>query len=425
MTTPVTESDSEQSQSEEATPRAILGDTKPVTETGVNPIGGVLLLAFFAWVLFFLGPVYLFMVFGLIIMIFLHELGHFMTAKWTGMKPTEFFIGFGSTIFAFKRGEVTYGVKAIPAGAYVRIIGMNNLDPVDPEDEDRAYMNKSYPRRMLVITAGSVMHMVQAFVIFVLLYAVIGVTQGMPGYDDSGWQISEVLEGSPAEEAGLLAGDRIVELDGTDVGWGDILVEVQDQAGETLTATIERGEQVFTVPITLATKSNGDGQIGVAREFSDERQTPGIGTGLDELGTAFTQSITGVPRIFSPSTLGGLAGDVASPREAAEQVQDSERPVGLIAVVGIAGGAGDYIFPLYLLGVVNMFIGIFNMVPLLPLDGGHAAIATYERIRSRRNKPYRADVAKLIPLTYAVVGVIAFIFFTTTILDIFLVTSSS
>ncbi|NDH11117.1 MAG: RIP metalloprotease [Actinobacteria bacterium] len=96
-----------------------------------------------------------FFVVALIVMIFMHELGHYLTARWTGMKVTEFFIGFGPRLWSFRKGETEYGVKGIPAGAYVRIIGMNNLDPVEPGDEQRSYRVKSWPRKMLVVSAGS------------------------------------------------------------------------------------------------------------------------------------------------------------------------------------------------------------------------------------------------------------------------------
>ncbi|HEY5698935.1 MAG TPA: site-2 protease family protein, partial [Acidimicrobiales bacterium] len=99
---------------------------------------------------------------SLIVMIFMHELGHYITAKRAGMKVTEFFIGFGPRIWSFQRGETEYGVKAIPAGAYVRIIGMNSLEEVDPADESRTYRQKSYPRRMSVAVAGSAMHFLMA-----------------------------------------------------------------------------------------------------------------------------------------------------------------------------------------------------------------------------------------------------------------------
>jgi hypothetical protein len=100
---------------------------------------------------------------GLLISVFLHEVGHFSTARLTGMKVTQFFMGFGPRVWSMRRGEVEYGVRALPLGAFVRIIGMNNIDEVEEADESRAYRSKSYPRRLLVITAGSLMHMLIAF----------------------------------------------------------------------------------------------------------------------------------------------------------------------------------------------------------------------------------------------------------------------
>ena len=120
---------------------------------------------------------------GIAVMIFFHELGHFITAKWTGMKATEFFLGFGPTLWSFRRGETEYGLKLIPAGAYVKIIGMHNLEEVDPADEPRAYRQKTYPRRVLVASAGSVMHFIMATVLFFICFAFIGVP------DENKWYV--------------------------------------------------------------------------------------------------------------------------------------------------------------------------------------------------------------------------------------------
>jgi hypothetical protein len=132
---------------------------------------------------------------ALVVMIFFHELGHYLTAKWSGMKVTEFFIGFGPKIWSFRRGETEYGLKAIPAGAYVRIIGMSNLEEVPPEEEVRTYRQQSYPKRMLVILAGSGMHFLMALVcIFALL---ISGTPGGTLFDEA--RIEAALD---AREAG-------------------------------------------------------------------------------------------------------------------------------------------------------------------------------------------------------------------------------
>src|SRR5688500_16533769 len=145
---------------------------------------------------------------ALIVMIFLHELGHYVTAKAAGMKVTEFFLGFGPKIWSFRRGETEYGVKAIPAGAYVRIIGMSNLEEVDPADEDRTYRAKSYGRRLSVAVAGSTMHFVMAFVLIFVVFAGFGVQ------DDSTWRIGTISKPSAAFDAGLQPDDRIVAVDG-------------------------------------------------------------------------------------------------------------------------------------------------------------------------------------------------------------------
>jgi RIP metalloprotease RseP len=132
----------------------------------VSPSGrftGIVMLLLLGWLAFNNIWTFVFVI-GLLISIFLHEVGHFSTARLTGMKATQFFMGFGPRVWSRTKGEVEYGVRALPLGAFVRIIGMNNIDEVEPEDESRAYRSKSYPRRLLVITAGSLMHMVIAFV---------------------------------------------------------------------------------------------------------------------------------------------------------------------------------------------------------------------------------------------------------------------
>ena len=140
----------------------------PTASIGLGIIA-VLLVALYMW-----SPWAFVFVIGLLISIFLHELGHFVTARWTGMKATQFFLFMGPKLWSFRRGETEYGLRAYPVGAFVRIIGMNNLDEVAPEDEPRAYRNKSYPRRMLVITAGSVMHILIAIALIFGVYAVNG-----------------------------------------------------------------------------------------------------------------------------------------------------------------------------------------------------------------------------------------------------------
>src|SRR3954453_753366 len=118
---------------------------------------------------------FLAVIFAIIAIVMLHELGHFVTAKWAGMKVTEYFFGFGPRLWSIKKGETEYGIKAVPLGGYVRILGMNNLEQVDPADEARTYRQKSYPRKLTVAAAGSFVHFLLAFLLLVVLWTAIGV----------------------------------------------------------------------------------------------------------------------------------------------------------------------------------------------------------------------------------------------------------
>src|SRR5690606_28521993 len=129
--------------------------------------------ALFVWLGFVNIWIFVFVV-GVVISIFLHEMGHYLTAKWTGMKVTQFFLFFGPRLWSFRCGETEYGVRALPLGAFVRIIGMNRMDDVEPADEGRSYRQQSFPKRLLVISAGSIMHILIAIVLLFAVYATQG-----------------------------------------------------------------------------------------------------------------------------------------------------------------------------------------------------------------------------------------------------------
>ncbi|MEK7409809.1 MAG: site-2 protease family protein [Actinomycetota bacterium] len=173
----------------------------PPAERGRVILGGGIIVALMVylgirniWTLMF--------VIGLLVSVLLHELGHFVTARRTGMKVTQFYMGFGPRLWSTVHNGVEYGVRVLPLGAYVRIIGMNNLDACDPADEPRSYRSQSYPKRMLVITAGSLMHIAIALVLFFGVYAVAG------RYAESGSVkvVGAPISRSPAQIAGIEAG---------------------------------------------------------------------------------------------------------------------------------------------------------------------------------------------------------------------------
>ena len=181
-------------------------DPPPTTAQAVT--GALAWVALFA-LLWNWSPWYVVFALGLAVSILLHEFGHFWTARRSGMKATQFFLGFGPRIWSTRRNGVEYGVRAIPLGGFVKIIGMTNLDDVDPADEAHTYREGSYPRRMWVITAGSVMHVIIALLLVLGVYVTAG------RYQETGrvW-IEWVSDDSPASRAGLQPDDVVISVDG-------------------------------------------------------------------------------------------------------------------------------------------------------------------------------------------------------------------
>ena len=352
---------------------------------------------------------------GLLVSVFLHEVGHFWTARRTGMKATQFFMGFGPRVFSFTRGETEYGVRALPLGAFVRIVGMNNLDDVEPEDEPRAYRSKSYPRRLLVITAGSLMHMVIAFVLFA------GVYMGTGGVVHSGRaEVLDMNKTSPAATAGIKLKDVIVAVDGDRIGSYDSLVESmkRHKPGDTVPVVVETDGVRRTINVTLAESETTPGRafLGVFATDWEYRKLgllPAAGRSAGDIGWTVRESVGSMFTVLNPVNSVRQLTDVNAPAD-----QRPTTVVGMSQVGGTVGRRDGLSGVLRLLAFVNVFVGAFNMIPLLPFDGGHAAMATYERLRSRKGRPYRADAAKMIPVATAVVGLMVILFVTGLYLDI-------
>ena len=378
---------------------------------GVVALIGVLGLFNIWWLVF---------VVGVLIAIFLHELGHYMTARWTGMKATQFFIGFGPRLWSFRKGETEYGVRALPLGAFVRIIGMNNMDEVPPEDEPRTYRSKSYPRRMLVISAGSLMHMLIAIVLLFTVYAIDGEITPTDGVE-----VRQVLVASPAAAAGLRADDVVVAIDGEQLQEPDDLGTIvqASRPGDTLVFVVVRDGARITLPVVIDANDDqssplfGKPYVGVsssqAFETLDHSVPAAAANAVLDIFPTSWEMTKGVVKVLNPVN---IVTHLAGTNEDLET-----RPTTLVGVTSVSDDVGDsegLIGILYLLAVLNVFVGVFNMFPLLPLDGGHAAIATYERLRERNGQRYHADVSKMMPFAMAVITMLMFLFVAGLYLDI-------
>ena len=383
--------------------------------------------ALFVWLAFVNIWMFVFVV-GLVISIFLHELGHYLTAKWTGMKVTQFFLFFGPRLWSFRRGETEYGVRALPLGAFVRIIGMNRMDDVEPGDEARSYRQQSFPKRLLVISAGSIMHILIAIVLLFGVYS----TQGeITAQDEPRVIVGAAAQELPAWAAGIRDNDEIVSVGGTPITTSIELGETVRtfEPGDVVDLVVIRDGGTLTIPVGLGANTSvpesdplfGTALLGV-RSFSPPlyQQHGIVGSATNAVSDIFPvswESTKGIVKVLNPVNL-------------VEQLTDTEnadpagRPTtiyGITTVSDDVGEAGGLAGVLYMLAILNVFVGVFNMMPLLPLDGGHAAIAAYERIQEKRRRMtgrYFADVERLMPFAMGVIVVLAMLMFTGLYLDI-------
>ncbi len=395
---------------------------EPVDEPAAGWTGalaGVVILGLMVWLAVTNLWMFVFAV-GILVSVFLHETGHFVTARMTGMKATQFFLGFGPRLWSFRRGETEYGVRALPLGAFVRIIGMNNMDEVPPADEARTYRQQSYPKRMLVITAGSLMHLLIAVVLLFVVYSTRGELVEAPGAE-----VGTVIANGPADEAGIRTGDVIVSIDGTQVDDPEALGAAvrSHEPGDLVALVVVRDGAETTITAGLGTNTDessplfGAALLGVNSRTAAEWEPMSIGSAavssVTDLLPVTWESTKGVVQVLNPvnivNHLSGESDDIAT------------RPTTVVGITQVSGTIGEtqgLVGVLYLLAALNVFVGVFNMFPLLPLDGGHAAIATYERARERDGRRYFADVNRLMPFAMGVIVVLLVLFMSGLYLDV-------
>ena len=361
-------------------------------------------------------------VLALLFSIMLHEAGHFVTAKKFGMKVTQFFVGFGQTLWSRRKGETEYGVKAIPAGGFVKIVGMTDLEDIDPADEPRSFRRQPGWQRIIVLAAGSFMHFALAFV---LLFALaIGIGLAGAGTSTTVGAIDTCVPSSltsackpsnpdsPAKQAGIRAGDKIIAVAGVPVhSWTQMGKVLRRQpAGTPVTVTVQRGGQQLTRTPSLAVIHGRQGSyLGVSPVVVFRRTGP-VGA-VTYAGGKFGQIVAGsagvvaslpkaVPDLFSKNRANGPGGQVTSVVGAADVT-------GQVVAARISWQARVAVV-LLIVASLNIFVGLFNLLPLLPLDGGHLAIVIYERCRAwlarLRGKPDPGpvDYRRLVPVSVGV-----------------------
>lgn len=408
------------------------------------------------------------LVVGLLISVAIHELGHMVPAKRFGVRVSEYFVGFGPTLWSRTRGETEYGIKAIPLGGYVRLVGMippaDAVKPVrgtgwasrliaDARDasvaevrngeDSRAFYRLSWWKKVIVMAGGPLTNLVLAAILFTVVLVGIGIPQQtltvrdvmacVPAAGTVECTADDPI--SPASQAGLMQGDTFVAVDGREVNaWRELTAYVAERPGETITFTIRRGEALMELSMTPAVRERAAvddaghpvvdeagepvmervGFMGLYATTARVQQPPGAGV---ELTGDYIASM--VPVVATLPVQVWHVSRAALGLE--ERSQES-----IMGVVGVGRTAGDIASAevegygltekmadmLMLLGALNLALFLFNMIPLVPLDGGHIASALWQAVKNGwarlrgLARPAPVDVARMMPVAYGVFGLL-------------------
>jgi membrane-associated protease RseP (regulator of RpoE activity) len=421
-------------------------------------------------VLYLLGV--LIFAFGLLASIALHEIGHLVPAKKFGVKVTQYMVGFGPTLWSRKRGDTEYGVKAVPLGGYIRMIGMVPPRPdgsrsrwprrlataveefravsraeVQPEDGPRQFYRLTPGKKMIVMLGGPTMNLVIYVVLTVLLLTVLGQKNPtttidsvakcvVPANSSAASENDCTTPTAPAAIAGLRPGDKITAIGTTPIhNWNQAVKIIEGSAGKQLTLTVRRDGTERTVPITPVrnlkyanadgTKTKEAGYLGVSAREAYQPMSPAAVPG--QIVSQFAQGLRALGSY--PSKIGSLWGTVFEGKK-----RDANGAIGVVGIGRLGGQVADssvldvqdkIFFLAELLATVNLLLFFFNLLPLLPLDGGHVAGALVEaakrgraRLRARRTvgadgevaehkrQPIYVDTAQMLPVMYAVASVL-------------------
>lgn len=407
---------------------------------------------------------------GLLISIALHELGHLIPAKAFGVRVGQYMIGFGKTLWSFTRGDTEYGIKAVPLGGYISMAGMlppekeggkpraggtgfmetliqdarlSDAEKVEAGQEHRTFYNLAVWKRVIVMLGGPFMNLVIAVVLYAIVLCGFGVAQlsttigGVSeclipaGSSQSSCTASD--QKAPAAEAGVLPGDKILSIGGEAItSWEQATSIIQASAGKALALEVERNGSTVQLSVTPAlTERYVVGQDGKIQTGSDGKSlTEEVGMlGISSAYEVVPQPLTAVLPAVGANTA-AIVGIVANLPQKLYQVAEAafgpqERdPNGPMSVVGVGRIAGEITslntLPvaervqsiLSVIASLNVALMVFNLIPLMPLDGGHVAGALWEGIRRffaklfKRKDPGPVDVARLLPLTMVVVVVL-------------------
>jgi len=305
------------------------------------------------------------------VLIFVHELGHFIMAKLMRVKVLRFSLGFGPRIIGRTFGETEYRVSAIPLGGYVKMLGEEPGEELPEEEKPRAFNYQSRSKRFWIVFSGPLFNLIFAYLLFVILY--IG---GVPAlYPD----IGDIMPKSPAQMAGFQKGDRIIEIDGTKIAqWEEMSSIIHNSPGKELVFRIQRGGEVLTLKVTPESKE-------IANIFGEKKQAGIIG--ITPLGTSFTKRFNPIKAIGigALKTIEVAYLTLVSIVKLIQRIIPAETIGGPILIVQMAGKQASqgalYFFSF--MAFISINLAVLNLLPIPVLDGGHILLLGIEAVRRR------------------------------------------
>ena len=352
----------------------------------------------------------------LTLFVVLHELGHYISARRSKIAVSEFFVGFGPKIFSFKRNNTEYGLKAILLGGYVKIPGMDENEPVSNYKKEELFHTASWKKKLYIASAGILVNFFLAWIILFSIFAFYGIDQPTLEIATIGNSISNPNDDSPSKKAGLMPGDFIYSFNGLEVkSWEELVSIIELNPEKDVSIGYIRNSQLYLTTTKLESRdlnNKPSGYLGVSPVL--ERQTLGLlqaipATTLVEIDMT-KAAVKGIFTLFNPSTLGALLGTYTG-----EEIPDEVRP---LSPIGLAQAVdqiaeGGYVNLFSLLAFVNIFLAVFNSIPLVPLDGGRVVLALYEGITGKK-----VEDKKLYPIAAVVIFIFVFLGITAFYLDI-------
>jgi regulator of sigma E protease len=335
------------------------------------------------------------------LLIFVHELGHFAVAKWSGVTVLRFSLGFGPRLLAWRRGVTEYAVSAVPLGGYVKMLGDDPEDDVPASEAASAFSQQPLAKRFAIVLAGPMMNLITACVAFTIVFATFGA-----GTPTDAAKIGGVMDGMAAQQAGLRRGDTVVSIDGKPIAsWDALSQAVRASGGKSLSLEVRREdgsvETLSAVPQEKIEKSMFGEETGKAYLIGIERFVEiapvslvrAAGLGIYETYFWVKMTLLSVVKIFQGSV----------------SARDLGGPILIVQAAGQQAERGlDYL--IRFLGLISVNLGVLNLLPIPVLDGGHLLFFSFEAVRGRPLALRQREMAQQVGL-FLLLALMVFVFY--------------